>query len=352
MQAFDIDWPQRGHNYTEEEIAAVAQVMRDTSALSQGKNVHEFEQAFAAYTGTSHAFSTMSCAHALDLAAMLTRIQPGDEVILPAHTYCATALAFARRGAVLRWADIDPHFWTISPTSIEQLLTEKTRVIVVVHLYGLLNPHIVDIVQLARDKEIYVVEDCAQSLGANLSDKHCGAFGDIGCYSFHAQKNLTTLGEGGMLVTRHQQWAEKLPGLRLNGHAAFAQKEEYWLPAMVNVDQDIEGLWPMKSSMNEAQGILGQMLLTRLGTLNKQRRKRSLQFRNVLQNFPELRFQQIPENEEMHSHHLLPAIYDDHCHTRGRSDSLTISKISYQGDYPVLPTESLRPVSEIGVRQS
>lgn len=304
---FRVDWPPRGHGYTEEEIAAVAQVMRaNGQPLTQGPHVQRFEQDFAQYLGASRAFALMSCAHALDISAALLEFGPGDEVVVPAHTYCASALAFARRGATIRWADIDPDSLTMAPDSLRRLCTPKTKAIVLVHLYGLLSPHVEGIAAFARERGIVLIEDCAQALGAKLGEKHCGTFGDIGCYSFHAQKNLTTLGEGGMMVVANPELAARVPGLRLNGHAPFAVKPEYWLPAMTNVDEDIHGVWPMKSTMTEAQGAVGCLLLKRLDTLTQQRRARGMAFREALRDFPELRFQAVG-TAGSHSHHLLPA---------------------------------------------
>jgi perosamine synthetase len=302
-----IDWPLRGHSYTEEEMAKVTQVMQASGqALTQGPHVQRFEQDFARYIGVNRAFALMSCAHSLDIAAMLLEIQPGDEIVIPAHTYCASALAFARRGAVIRWADIDPNAWTIAPDSLRRLSNAKTKAIVVVHLYGLLSPHIEEIAAFARERKITLIEDCAQAFGARLGDKHGGTFGDIGCYSFHSQKNLTTLGEGGMLVARDPDFAKKISGLRLNGHTPFAGKREYWLPAMVNVDQDIDGVWPIKSTMSEAQAAVGSLLLKRVDKMTEQRRARGLTFREAFKDFPELQFQEVIISET-HSHHLLPA---------------------------------------------
>lgn len=324
---FRVDWPQRGHGYTEDEIATVAEVMRATGhPLTQGPNVQQFEQSFADYLGVDKAFATMSCAHALDIAAMLSGIQVGDEVIIPAHTYCASALAFARRGAVIKWADIDPNSLTMSPDSMRQLYTDKTKAIVLVHLYGLLSPHVQEIADFATQKGILLIEDCAQALGATLKGRHCGTFGDIGCYSFHAQKNLTTLGEGGMIIVRAHNLAAKVPGLRLNGHTPYAEKPEYWLPAMSNVDQDIEGIWPMKSTMTEVQAVVGRLVLGRLNDLTAQRRARGLAFREVMREFPELHFQAI-HSAEAHSHHLLPARYDGT--ERTRDDLIRILSVEY-----------------------
>ena len=305
-----VDWPPRGHSYTEQEIQLVGEVMRASGqSLTNGPFVQNFERAFATYHGIERAFATMSCAHALDIAAMLANIQPVDEVIIPAHTYCASALSFARRGAVIRWADIDKEFLTMSPDSMNRLYNEKTKALVLVHLYGLLSPHIEEIVDFCRQRGIVLIEDCAQALGARLGDQYCGTFGDIGCYSFHSQKNLTTLGEGGMLTVRNPEWRSKIPGLRLNGHAPFSDQSHYWLPAMGNVDLDIDGMWPFKSTMSEVQAAVGELLLDRLDLLTAQRRERGLAFREALRDFPELCFQAI-HVDEAHSHHLLPARYD------------------------------------------
>ncbi len=304
-----IDWPPRGHGYTEEEIDAVARVMRATGeALTQGACVQEFEEAFSDYLGVDNAFTTMSCAHALDIAGMLADVQPGNEVIIPAHTYCASAISFARRGAIIKWADICPDSLTITLDSIRELTTDKTKAIVAVHLYGLLCPEITGISSYAAERDIVLIEDCAQALGAMGHGKHAGTFGDIGCYSFHSQKNLTTLGEGGMIVIRDPVLAEKVPGLRMNGHVQFGEKPEYWLPAMTNVDLDIEGMWPIKSTMNEAQAAVGIRALGRLDELTRKRRERGLLFREAMKEYPELSFQKI-HSPDAHSHHLLPASY-------------------------------------------
>ena len=302
-----IDWPTRGHNYTEEEINKVAKIMRDEdSSLTQGYYVKQFEQDFEKYISCSNCFTTMSGAHALDLAALVANIQSGDEVIIPAHTYCASALAFAKRGAKIRWADIDPDTLTVSYESIVNLVNSNTKAILVVHIYGLICKDILQICKMSKERNIIVIEDCAQSLGAKLNDQHCGTFGDIGCYSFHSQKNITTLGEGGMIVVKDNDISTKIPGLRLNGHSPFNDKQSYWLPAMVNVKSDIDGIWPFKSTMSEAQAALGSMLLTRLDDLTNARRNRDNIIRSYLSEIGALKFQ-YTYNIEAHSHHLLPA---------------------------------------------
>ena len=302
-----IDWPHRGHAYSKQEIDVVVDIMSNPKVqLTQGSSVLKFEKDFMNYLGSENAFSLMSAAHGLDISANLIEIQKGDEVIIPAHTYCATALAYARRGAIIKWADICPDSLTVTLESISKLITSKTKAVVVVHLYGLMCPDIYKISDFLKSKNIFLVEDCAQSLGANFKGKHCGTIGDIGVFSFHSQKNLTTLGEGGMIVVKDQDLAKHVKGLRLNGHAPFTNKEEYWLPAMTNVDEDIPGIWPIKSTMNEAQGAIGSLIIERMDSLTDSRRSLSEFFRTKLKNQDELKFQDI-HSETAHSHHLLPA---------------------------------------------
>ena len=302
-----IEWPSRGHAYSKKEIDTVVEIMSDEkNQLTQGSHVLKFEEDFMNYLGSENAFSLMSAAHGLDISAKLIEIQKGDEVIIPAHTYCATALAYARRGAIIKWADICPDSLTVTLESISKLITSKTKAVVLVHLYGLMCPDIYKISDFLKSKNIFLVEDCAQSLGANFKGKHCGTIGDIGVFSFHSQKNLTTLGEGGMIVVKDQDLAKHVKGLRLNGHAPFTNKEEYWLPAMTNVDEDIPGIWPIKSTMNEAQGAIGSLIIERMDSLTDSRRSLSEFFRTKLKNQDELKFQDI-HLETAHSHHLLPA---------------------------------------------
>lgn len=302
-----VDWPFRGHEFTEEEIEIVGSIMRaKETALTQGSYVTKFENDFSKYIDAPNAFSLMSAAHGLDIAAMLIDVMPGDEIIIPSHTYCASALAFARRGAVIKWADIDPKTFTISYEHAKSLISNKTKAIVVVHLYGLISPKIKEFVTLAEENKLFLIEDCAQSLGAKLDGKHCGTFGDIGCYSFHSQKNLTTLGEGGVITVGDAELASKVKGLRLNGHAPFKDKKEYWLPAMVNVDEDMSNVWPIKSTMNEPQAAVGSLLVGRMDELTNRRRARGMYIRESLKDIKELEFQLIYD-ANAHSHHLLPA---------------------------------------------
>ncbi|MCZ8157112.1 MAG: DegT/DnrJ/EryC1/StrS family aminotransferase [Leptospira sp.] len=301
---FKIKWSGKSIEYTEEEINAVVGVMRNGDPQTQGKYLQQFEADFSKYLQGQPCFGVTNATHALELIADLIDLKPGDEVIIPGHTYCASAIPFARKGVKIIWADLDPDTFLVNKEIIEKLITNRTKAIVVVHLYGMIIPDIENISNLAKSYNIKLVEDCAQALGAVLNGKPVGTFGDFAAYSFHGQKNITTLGEGGILTLKDLNLVKLIPGLRHNGHAPFQNKTEYWKPAMSNVDLDMAGIWPHNFSLTEAQAALGSVLLKRLDSLTKLRRNRANRFRESFNDFPELKFQRI-DKEESHSHHLL-----------------------------------------------
>ncbi len=316
-----VPWSGRGSVYTAEEIDAVVAAMRDADPQTQGRYQDQFEAAFSAYVGAPHAFAVASCTSALELAAVLCRLSKGDEVILPAHTFAASAIPFARAGARLVWADIDAGTRVVTADTIEPLISPRTRVIVAVHLYGLvcdMNP----IMRLARDHGLLVVEDAAQALGARYKGRAAGTIGDFGCFSFHTHKNITTLGEGGMLTVASPVHAAMVPGLRHNGMRAYpGDRRTYWLPAMCDVDFDIGGLWPYNFCLGEVQCALGTKMLPRLDSINTERARRAARFMAAFGDYPELNFQNVPEGCG-HSWHLLAARYDGRAWDRSRDDFL------------------------------
>lgn len=303
---FKIKWSGKAIEYNVEEIDAVVDVMRNGDPQTQGKYLQKFEQDFSKYLLGQPCFGVTNATHALELIADLIDLKPGDEVIIPGHTYCASAIPFARKGVKIIWADLDPETFLVNSNIIQKLINKNTKAIVVVHLYGMIIPDIEAIASVAKKAKLALVEDCAQALGAKLNGKPAGTFGDYSAFSFHGQKNITTMGEGGILTLKDQSLAKLVPGLRHNGHAPFMNKTDYWKPAMSNVDLDIDGIWPHNFSLTEAQAALGSVLLNRLESLTKLRRDRALLFREKLNEFPELIFQKITDPES-HSHHLLAA---------------------------------------------
>ena len=145
-------------------------------------------------------YLTTSCTSALEMSALLTHIEPGDEVILPSYTFCSTADAFVLRGAKLVFVDIRPDTLNIDENRIEEAVTDRTKAIVVVHYAGVAC-EMDTIMDIANRHDLMVIEDAAQAIGSTYKGKTCGTIGDYGCLSFHETKNLS-MGEGGALLIR------------------------------------------------------------------------------------------------------------------------------------------------------
>ncbi|MCP4639664.1 MAG: aminotransferase, partial [bacterium] len=191
----------------------------------------------------------------------------------------------------------------------------KTRVVVVVHLYGLtvdMDP----ILALAAEHGFLIVEDCAQAPGARYKGRRVGSIGDFGCYSFHTHKNITTLGEGGMLSVRDPENGTKARRLRWMGNWDFeGKREQYWLPAMGNLVEPMPGQWPFNFCMGEPNCAVGRLLIQRLDAVNAQRQEQARRFMDALSDFPELVFASVPDGCE-HVYHLMAARIDGERNTR------------------------------------
>lgn len=294
VEGFKVNCPSVLHGYSEESIEAVVEVMRSGEGQTQGAKMRQFEADFKTYTGAPHAFAVDNATNSLRMAAILCRLKPGDEVIIPAYTFCATAIPFGETGATIVWADIDPDTWVMDPADIERRITDKTRAIVAVHLLGM-PVNMPAVLALAEKHNLRVVEDCAQAPGASIDGKMVGTFGDFGCFSFHGAKNMTTLGEGGMLAVKGDEDAALAPGVRHNGCRAYTgERERYWLPAMSNVDLDMEGVWPKNFCLGEAQCAVGSAELKQLDAVNDGLIVQGEKIKSLLADTPEIEFAKIP----------------------------------------------------------
>jgi perosamine synthetase len=199
-----------------------------TSWISaNGRFVPLFEEAFARFCGVDHAVAVSSGTAALHLALLALGVGPGDEVIVPALTYVATANAVVYCGARPVFADSDPQTWNLDPAGLEELITPRTRGIIVVHLYG--HPADMDpILETAARHGLFVLEDAAQAHGAEYKHRRVGGWGDAAVFSFFGNKIITT-GEGGMVVTRDPALAEKVRLLRGQG---MDPQRRYWFPVV------------------------------------------------------------------------------------------------------------------------
>ena len=181
-----------------------------------GKEVKELEDEIASYCGTKYAVGVASGTDALVLSVIAAGIGPGDEVITTPFTFIATIEAVIRAGAKPVFADIEEKTYDINPEELKKKITEKTKAIIPVHLYG--HPcNMTVIMKLAKDRNLTVLEDCAQSFGAEWQGRKTGSFGDFGCFSFFPAKNLGCYGDGGMVVTDNEVYAKKIDLLRGHG---------------------------------------------------------------------------------------------------------------------------------------
>jgi dTDP-4-amino-4,6-dideoxygalactose transaminase len=205
----------------EDEIEAVAATMR-SKWVGTGPRVQEFQNEFAAYVGARHAVATNSCTAALHLVMMAAGIGRNDEVITSPMTFCATANAIMHTGARPVFVDCDPRTGNLLPERLEAAITPRTRAILPIHFAG--RPcAMAHIMAIAERHGLMVFEDCAHAIEATVEGRHCGTFGNAGCFSFYSTKNITTV-EGGMIVTDDPAMAARLHTLSLHGLSKDAWK--------------------------------------------------------------------------------------------------------------------------------
>lgn len=199
---------------TESEIQSVLAPLR-SGWLVQGPKVREFEEKWSHFTGAKHSVAVTSCTTALHLSLAALGFGPGDEAIVPAFTWIATANVIEHLGGKVVFCDIDLKTFNIDVDQLSRKITSRTRAIIPVHLFGL-SADMGPILKLAQQHGIGVVEDAACGFGALYQGRHVGTLGDTGCFSFHPRKAITT-GEGGMITTASDTLAEKLRRLRDHG---------------------------------------------------------------------------------------------------------------------------------------
>jgi dTDP-4-amino-4,6-dideoxygalactose transaminase len=199
-----------------DEIDAAVLGVMESGHFVLGPNVKALEQEVADYVNCQYGVGVASGSDALRLSFAALDIGPGDEVITTPFTFVATANTISHTGARPVFVDVDPRTFNIDPAKIEAVITKRTRAIVPVHLYG--QPAEMDeILKIARRHDLYVVEDCAQAIGAEDGARRVGSFGDVACFSFYPTKNLGAYGDGGMVTTNNPDIAERIDVLRRQG---------------------------------------------------------------------------------------------------------------------------------------
>ena len=245
--------------------------------LTQGACVEDFEKEFAKMHGIRHAVAATSCTTALHLALVALGIGPGDEVIVPSFTWIATANIMEYVGARPVFCDIERDTYNISVKCIEALINPRTKAVIPVHLFGLCAD-MDKIMAICKRHNIYIVEDAACAIGASIHEKKAGSFGDIGCFSFHPRKIVTT-GEGGMCTTNNDAVAARLISLR--NHGASVPEEERCVDDKPYVMPDFEILG-YNYRMTDLQGAIGVVQLSRLEFFILERQKWAAWYREEL----------------------------------------------------------------------
>lgn len=201
--------------YVGNEITYIQDAIATGKICGDGKYTKKCNVWLEEKLGTSKALLTTSCTHALEMAAVLCKIEPGDEVILPSYTFVSTGDAFVQRGARLKYVDIRPDTMNIDESKIEAAITERTKAIVPVHYAGV-SCEMDMITKIAQKYNLFVVEDAAQGVLSYYKDRPLGTIGDFGCYSFHETKNYS-MGEGGALLIREKENIEQAEIIREKG---------------------------------------------------------------------------------------------------------------------------------------
>jgi len=294
---FELEFS-HGSIYGEEEKAAVLQVI-EANAPSCGARVQEFEHVFAGYCGSKYGLAVSSATAGLSLALVAAGVGPGDEVITTPNSWISTANAAAVLGAKVVFADVDECSLNLDPKSVASKITDRTKVILPVHLYGqccdmdALNA-------LAHPRKIVVVEDAAHAAGAEYKGRKAGNLGDIGVFSFHQQKNMVTLGEGGMITTNNKDLYENMLSHRSLCARTYDPKGKY-----LAIDEESQPMgkkyWYLEFDdigfnyrMTEVQAAVGLIQLCKLESLNARRIEIAAKYRAGLKGIKELTLPSAP----------------------------------------------------------
>jgi dTDP-4-amino-4,6-dideoxygalactose transaminase len=299
----------------DDEIEEVEATLR-SAWIGTGPRVARFEQEFQEYVGADHAVAVNSCTAALHLSMVALDLAPGDEVIVPAMTFAATANAVLHAGGTPVLADVDRETMCITPEEVESHLTERTRAVIPVHFAG--RPcRIAELAELAERRGFAVIEDCAHAIETLVGERHVGTFGAFGAFSFYVTKNVVT-GEGGMVTTTSDELAARVKRLALHGLSADA-----WSRFSDQGFRHYEVVEPgFKYNMMDLQAALGLHQLARV--------EANLERREEVWNAYDEAFADLPvflpapgEPGTRHARHLYTLLLDTRALALTRDDFLT-----------------------------
>ena len=294
-------------SYSYKELEAVSDCIKN-SWTGSGPKVKEFEKNFSKYKKTNFAAAFSSCTSAIFLSLKALGIKEGDQVITTSMTFCSTINCIIHCGAEPILCDIDKETKNISVDEILKKITYKTKAIIPVHYAG--YPCEMDqIMNIARENDLYVVEDCAHAIESTFKGKPCGTFGEIGCFSFYATKNIA-IGEGGMAISNHENLISNMSCLGLHGLSRDAWKR---FSESQRKSYDVEKIG-YKMNMTDIQASLGNVQLSRINEM-RERRKQIWDFYSKSLKETSLELPNLPsDNSSLHAMHLyavgLPKVID------------------------------------------
>ncbi|MCK5802632.1 MAG: DegT/DnrJ/EryC1/StrS family aminotransferase [Lentisphaeria bacterium] len=309
--------PLLGGTYTEEEIEAVVKTIRASMDPSVGfgfgvAEIENFEQEFAKFCGVKHAISINGAGTGLDMAMMALDLEPGDEVIVPAINFKAAALSVIGQGGKVVWCDVDERTFQADPEDVERRITPRTRAIYPVHMNGMSSPmdELLEIAERnphSKHGPLQVVGDAARALGGGYKDTRIGKKGCCTIFSFHTQKNMTTLGEGGALTTDDDELAQRFRAIRQFGAG--------------------QG-WGTNYKMTKVQAAVGSVQLRRLPEFLDGRRRVAHERHELLAGLPEIILPYEPA-ECWHSFYLYTCLVPDAWAVEKRNRLISIMSADY-----------------------
>jgi dTDP-4-amino-4,6-dideoxygalactose transaminase len=280
-------WP----SYSDEEVEAAGRVLRSNAVnYWTGTECREFEREFATWTGASHAVALNNGTVALEAALRALRIGPGDEVVVTPRSFVASASCVVSVGAVPVFADVDRDSQNLSAQTIARALTPRTRAVIAVHLAGMpcdMHP----ILELARARNLAVIEDCAQAHGARYKGSMLGSIGDIGAWSFCQDKIMTTGGEGGMVTTSNAEFWSRMWSYKDHGKSWNAVYEREHPPGYRWLHES----FGTNGRMLELQAAIGRIQLKRMARWTSTRRANADRIWAAAREVPGLRVPAIPD---------------------------------------------------------
>ncbi|GLX78786.1 aminotransferase [Thalassotalea insulae] len=280
-------WP----SFSEQEVSAVAEVLRSNRVnYWTGQQGRQFEQEFAHFSDCQYAVAVANGTLALDLALKSLNIAAGDEVIVTSRTFIASVSSIINCGATPVFADVELDSQNISANTIQTVLTERTKAIICVHLAGW-PCEMDEIMALAKQHQLYVIEDCAQAHGAKYKGRSVGSIGDIGAWSFCQDKIMTTGGEGGMLTTNSETIWRTAWAFKDHGKSYAAVYEKQHPPGYRWLHESFGTNW----RLTEMQSAIGRIQVQRMPEWHQQRQTNAKRLFKACQEFPFIRIPTIPE---------------------------------------------------------